>query len=115
MSVNFLDEFYTIWRSRLNVKTIKTSYRLYVAFAQTPYRHNIFRPNVKEAPSEYAKENCILYYFTGLPAKSDSDDVLFTKLLGDHLFIYPIRRIGLIQKRSLESCLYKLVFYLTLC
>ena len=82
MSVNFLDEFYTIWRSRLNVKTIKTLYRLYVAFEQTPYRHNIFRPNVKEAPSEYAKENCILYYFTGLPAKSDSDDVLFTKLLG---------------------------------
>ena len=73
-----------------------------------------------EAPSEYAKENCILYYFTGLPAKSDSDDVLFTKLLGDHLFIYPIRRIGLlriglIQKRSLDSCLYKLVFYLTIC
>ena len=43
-----------------------------------------------------------------------SDDVLFTKLLGDHLFIYPIRRIGLIQKRSLDSCLYKLVFYLTI-
>ena len=57
------------------------------------------------------------FYITllGLPAKSDSDDVLFTKLLGDHLFIYPIRRIGLIQKRSLDSCLYKLVFYLTIC
>ena len=86
---------------------------MYVAFEQRPYRHSFFRPNVIEAPLEYEKENSILYYFTVLPAKSDSDDVLF-KLLGDHLFIYPMLRIGLIQKRSLDSCPYKLVFYLTI-
>ena len=33
----------------------------------------------------------------------------------DHLFINPICRIGLIHKRALDSRLYTLVFYFTIC
>ena len=51
---------------------------------------------------------CIDNMATVLPAKSDSDVMFVNKVIRDlesidHLFIYPIRRIGLMHKRPFDS------------